>query len=288
MRHFILFTLSILFVSCSSPIRVNTFIDVEYARVNETELLLDIFAPEGVKNPNLVVWIHGGGWVSGDKKNVPKVFVEKGYALVSINYRLTGVAQFPAQVHDVKAAIRFLRANASEYNIDAKKIVLAGSSAGGHLAALVGVTSNHEELEGTVGNFLNESSEVQGIIDFYGPTNFMTILHQSEPNSLMSRQNILVRLLGDLPANKPELSKLASPVFHVDNTDPPLLIMHGNKDFQVPIKQSYELENSYKEHDSEVSFKVIDGGGHGGSEFHTEENYTLVFEFLDKIFNNKK
>ncbi|MDP5158940.1 MAG: alpha/beta hydrolase [Flaviramulus sp.] len=258
--------------------------DLEYAQIDATKLLLDIYLPKDVKNPNLVVWIHGGSWISGDKKQRPMAFVRHGYALASINYRFSSKAKFPAQAYDVKAAIRFLRSKAKQYQYDAENIVVAGSSSGGHLAALVGVTNNLTELEGTVGNYLNESSAVQGIIDFYGPTNFTSIISQSTTQSRKGRLSILSKLFGGLPKNKPELAKLASPVFHVDTTDPPLLIMHGNKDQKVPINQSLELESQYKKNNLDVFFKVIYDGGHGGKVFETKENYQLTFKFLDKIF----
>ncbi|SFZ92785.1 Acetyl esterase/lipase [Flaviramulus basaltis] len=283
-RLIILLFIPVFVVSCNSQNSIKIFKDVEYAQINGTKLLLDIYLPNAVENPNLLIWVHGGAWVGGDKENPPVKLVEKGYALASVNYRLATKAQFPAQVFDIKAAIRFLRAKASEYKYNAEKIVIAGSSAGGHLVALVGTTNNLPELEGTVGDYLNESSSVQGILDFYGPTNFMTILNQSTPYGMNVRVPALKKLLGDLPENKPELAKLASPVYHVDETDPPLLIMHGNKDQQVPINQSHELENEYKKHNLDVFFKVIYEGAHGGPEFETQENYDLVFKFLDKIF----
>ena len=283
-RLIFLLCISFSIISCNSQNNIKIIQDVEFAQTNETKLLLDIYLPKTVENPNLVVWVHGGAWVGGDKKDPPKVFVENGYALASVNYRLATEAQFPAQAHDIKAAIRFLRAKASTYGYNADKIVLAGSSAGGHLVALIGTTNNHTALEGTVGEYLNESSSVQGILDFYGPTNFITILHQSTPHGMNVRVPALKKLLGDLPENKPELAKLASPVFHVDESDPPLLIMHGNKDPQVPINQSHELENEYKKMNLDVYFKVIYEGAHGGPEFETQENYDLVFKFLDNIF----
>ncbi|GAA4815964.1 alpha/beta hydrolase [Litoribaculum gwangyangense] len=285
MRHtiFLLF-IPFFVVSCNSQNSIERIIDIKYAEVNNTNLLLDIYLPSHIKNPNMVVWVHGGGWVCGDKNNPPIEIVNKGYALASVNYRLATEAQFPAQIFDIKAAIRFLRAKASEYQYNAENIVIAGSSAGGHLAALVGVTNNTPDLEGTLGDYLDTSSAVQGIVDFYGPANLLTILNQSTPHSMKVRVPALKKLLGDLPEKRTELAKLASPVFHVDDTDPPLLIMHGNQDLQVPIDQSHELENEYKKHHLEVQFKVIYDGGHGGPKLETQENYDITCKFLDKIF----
>lgn len=280
----LLFCLSLTFVNCNAQNSNTIFSDVEYAQIDATKLLLDIYLPKNVENPNLIIWIHGGAWSGGSKENPPMEYVENGYALASVNYRLSGEAQFPAMLYDIKASIRFLRAKASTYGYNADKIVIAGSSAGGHLVALVGVTNNHEELEGTVGAYLDESSSIQGIIDLYGPTNFMTILHQSTPHGMNVRVPALKQLLGDAPDNVPELAKLASPVFHIDSEDPPLLILHGNKDPQVPINQSHELENEYLKKNVSVKMVVVYEGAHGGGEFEKEEYQTIIFEFLKKIF----
>lgn len=258
--------------------------DIPYASANNSDLLLDIYLPNNVDNPKLIIWIHGGAWLAGDKENPPMAFVKKGYALASVNYRLSGEAKFPGMAHDIKASIRFLRAKAIEYGYNADKIVIAGSSAGGHLVALVGVTNNHHELEGIVGNYLDESSSVQGVIDLYGPTNFMTILHQSTPHGMNVRVPALKQLLGDTPENVPDLAKLASPVFHVDKSDPPLLILHGNKDPQVPINQSHELENEYQKKNLSVKMVVVYEGEHGGDEFNKEKYQTIIFDFLKLIF----
>ena len=159
--------------------------DIEYARVGETRLALDLYRPAEKQRGPLIVWVHGGAWRRGRRSYMPLTkLVEQGYAVASVDYRLSPVAPFPAQIHDVKAAIRFLRANETDLRINADRIAVAGSSAGGHLAALVGVTNGHPELEGQVGSDPDQSSDVQAIIDLYGPTNFLTILDQSTPHGL--------------------------------------------------------------------------------------------------------
>src|SRR5882672_3510805 len=144
--------------------------------------------------------------------------VEEGYAVASVDYRLSTDAKFPAQVHDIKAAIRFLRGQSSSSHsvgaVPSKKIVIAGDSAGGHLAALVGVSNGNAELEGNVGAELKQSSDVQGIISFYGAANLTTILNQSTPHGLKVRVPALEFLLGGQPEDVPALARLASPVFH--------------------------------------------------------------------------
>src|SRR5262249_41616436 len=152
---------------------------------------------------------------------------------------------------------RFLRGRQKELGIDATKIVIAGASAGGHLAALVGVTSGQAELEGNIGSYPQESSAVQGIISFYGGSNLTTILDQSTPHGLSVRVPALELLLGGQPSAKPELARLASPVFHVDKNDPPLLLIHGDQDPQMPVNQALELQGAYEAAGCKVRLEII-------------------------------
>ena len=255
--------------------------DIEFARVDEFSLKLDLYQPVGAASPPLIVWVHGGAWRAGSKDNMPlDELVKRGFAIASIDYRLSPVAKFPAQVHDCKAAIRFLRAKARQYGYDASKTGIVGSSAGGHLAAEIGVTNGHSKLEGTVGKHLDQSSSVQAIVDYYGPTNFLTILKQSTPHGLSVRVPALQLLLGSQPEENAALAKLASPVFHVDKNDPPLLMIHGDYDPQVPINQSHELHGCYKELGLTARLEIIHGGAHGGPQFHNQARIDLIDQFL--------
>ena len=257
--------------------------DVEYARVGEHVLRLDLYLPPAtsINGAPLVVWVHGGAWRSGSKADMPLgPLVARGYAVASVDYRLSPVAAFPAQVHDIKAAIRFLRARRKEHGYDAARIAVAGSSAGGHLAALVGVTHNHPELEGAVGQHRDQASDVRAIVSLYGMSNLTTILAQSTPHGLGVRVPALQLLLGGQPMDKPELARLASPVFHVDRDDPPLLLVHGDADPQAPIEQSRELHARYEAAGRPVRFEVVRGGKHGGQEFYGAERMELVRAFL--------
>jgi acetyl esterase/lipase len=264
--------------------------DIQYARVGDHPLLLDLFlprrvAPQSERSP-LVVWIHGGAWRSGSRKDMPLgPLVEGGYAVASVDYRLSPEARFPAQVHDIKAAIRFLRANANQYGYDASRIAVAGNSAGGHLAALVGVTNGHSELEGTVGEHATQKSDVQAIISLYGMSNLTTILGQSTPHGLGVRVPALQLLLGGRPEEVPQLARLASPVFHVDNGDPPLLLVHGDQDPQAPINQSHELQGRYEALNLPHRFVVLHGSKHGGPEFFDAERCRLMAAFLQEHLN---
>jgi acetyl esterase/lipase len=255
--------------------------DIRYAVVDGYPLLLDLYLPKDVIRPPLIVWVHGGAWRSGSKSNMPLTdLVSNGFAVASVDYRLSPVAKFPAQVHDCKAAIRFLRGSAEKYGINTERIGIAGSSAGGHLVALVGVTNNLSALEGDVGDHDDQSSSVQAIVDYFGPTNFLTILNQSTPHGLSVRIPALNLLLGDQPDNIPDLARLASPVIHVDAGDPPLFLVHGDQDPQVPINQSHELHAKYKEHKLPVNFEVVHGGAHGGHAFFDARRNKLVRDFF--------
>lgn len=250
--------------------------DVEYAVVDSKSLKLDLYvlAEKNAQPGNLrpvIVWIHGGAWRSGSKSDVPITsMLSNGFAIASVDYRLSPEAPFPAQIHDIKAAIRFLRANSGRYQLDEKRFILAGSSAGGHLAALAGVSNGIAELEGTLGQHLQVSSRVQAIVSFFGASNLQTILSQSTPFGINMRVPALELFLGGQPDTKPELARLASPVEHVDANDPPLWLYHGDQDPQMPINQAHELHGTYKRASLPVSFEVLHNSKHGGSEFFQE------------------
>lgn len=263
-----------------------TMTDIEYARVQEKPLLLDLYKASSQQTGPLIIYIHGGAWRSGSKKEMPlKDLLTNGCPIASVEYRLSTEARFPAPVHDIKAAIRFLRARQSEFNINASKIVVAGSSAGGHLAALVGVTNGNPELEGNEGDFVKESSAVQGIISFYGAANLTTILAQSTPHGLSVRVPALELLLGGSPESKAELARLASPVFHVDKGDPPLLLLHGDQDAQMPVNQALELQGAYETAGCKVRLEILHGAGHGGSAFYDARHMAIVQEFLRQLMH---
>lgn len=256
--------------------------DITYALTPEKELKLDLYLPDGSSNPYLVVWVHGGAWHSGSKENPPQDLVKLGYAMASISYRRTPEAKFPALIHDIKAAVRFLRSHANQYGYRGDKITLWGSSAGGHLVALAGLTNNHEGLEGKIGNDLATSSEIQAVVDFFGPTDLTTILSQSTPHGLNVRTPALTLMFGKPLDQAAEELKLASPVYHVDAGDPPLFICHGDLDPQVPINQSIQLYGKFRELRLPVQLEYVHGGGHGGKQFSDPALLQKVDQFLKK------
>ena len=255
--------------------------DITFAKIGEAALKLDLYLPENGVPAGLIIWVHGGAWRAGSRMSVDlKGLVAHGWAIASVDYRLSTVAQFPAQIYDIKAAIRFLRAHATEYGYPANRFVIAGSSAGAHLAALVGVTNGMTELEGTEGDFAKESSAVQAIVDLYGASNLTTIIAQSTPHGVAMRVPALELLLGGQPEAKTDLAHLASPVFHVNANDPPLLLMNGDQDPQMPINHSHELQGAYEKLGLPVVFKVLHGSGHGGPAFTDEASLALIDAFL--------
>jgi acetyl esterase/lipase len=226
---------------------------------------LDLYLPEKTDKPlPLIIWIHGGAWMAGSKDAPSPAlrFVKAGYAVAQVGYRLSQEAKFPAQIHDCKAAVRWLRANADKYNLDPNKFVAWGASAGGHLVALLGVTGGNAELEGTV-NDLKQSSRVQAVIDWFGPTDF---LHIGEPESDLkhnapdSPESKLIG--GPVLENKDKAAK-ASPITYVSKDAPPFLIMHGDKDRTVPFDQSERLYHALKKAGVDATFVPMKGAGHG-------------------------
>jgi len=262
--------------------------DIEYARVDGVPLTMDIHRPvntqatAGAAAP-LLVYVHGGAWRSGSKADVPIIDLTKdGFAIASVDYRLSPQARFPAQVHDIKAAVRFLRANAAGLGVTADRLGIVGTSAGGHLAALVGVTGGDERLEGDVGSHGDATSGVQCVVSFYGAGNLQSILAQSRPEAVPMREAALRLLLGGTPDEQASLAALASPITYLDARDPPLLLIHGDADPQMPPEQSDELHRAAAAAEVSSQLMSIHGGRHGGPEFHDAQTTSSVTTFLRK------
>lgn len=255
--------------------------DLAYGTVDGVALRLDLYRPSVDSPTPTIVWIHGGAWRSGSKESVPiRKLVASGYAIASVEYRLSPVARFPAQVVDMRQAIQFLKSNAKQYGLDSDRFAIAGASAGGHLAALVGVArevqfDGEEELS-------PEDRAVAAIVSLYGASNLESILAQSTPHGLSVRVPALELLLGGTPETHSELARLASPVTHVDARDPPLLLIHGDQDPQMPINQSHELQGKYEAAGLVCEFRVVHGAAHGGKEFYTAAMLEEVHRFLQK------
>lgn len=230
--------------------------DIEYARVGDRSLTLDLYAPKHIEKPApVLVFIHGGGWQQGNKNDYRVYTIDyasKGYVAATISYRLRQEALFPAAVHDVKAALRWIRANADAYGIDPEKIALIGGSAGGHLSLLAGY-SDTPELEGETAN-PGTRTRVQAIINFYGPSDLTTEHARTAPE--------VTAFLGADFDTSPGLFALASPITHITKDDPPTLTFHGTLDELVPVAQADALHAKLTELGVPNVYDRIEGWPH--------------------------
>jgi acetyl esterase/lipase len=252
--------------------------DLEYVPGGHARNKLDLYLPAKADTPlPLIVWVHGGGWEGGSKEGCPAIpFLAKGYAVASINYRLSQHAVFPAQIEDCKAAIRWLRASAKKYRLDAEHIGVWGASAGGHLVALLGTSGDVKELEGQGGN-LDQSSRVQCVVDWFGPTDFSKMGGwQDKPDSPMAK------LVGGPIRDNLEKAAKANPITYISKDDPPMLIMHGEDDKVVPMNQSELLDEALRKASVQSTLIRVPGNGHGGPGFMNPENRKRIEEFFQK------
>jgi acetyl esterase/lipase len=242
---------------------------------------LDLYLPHpsGPARP-LIAFIHGGAWRGGSKDGSPaERLLPLGYAVASIEYRFSQDATYPAQIEDCKAAIRWLRAHAKEYGIDPRHIGVWGASAGGHLAALLGVTGQDKEFD--TGANLDQSSAVQCVVDFFGPTDFLHYGVAPNPR-LDGPDSAVAQLLGGPVATHHAEARQASSVYFVTKAAAPFLILHGDHDLLVPLQQSQELQADLQKVGVESTLQVVPGAGHGGAGFNTLENQKLIVDFLDR------
>jgi acetyl esterase/lipase len=241
--------------------------DIVYKRVGGRALRLDLYRPPNVSGLlPVIIWLHGGGWNRGRKERCPAVrIVDDGYVVASIDYRLTTIAPFPAQIEDCKAAVRWLRANAAQYNLEPDRIGVWGFSAGGHLAALLGTSGGVPELEGD-GDNLNVSSRVQAVLAVSAPVDFLRLYHDASATPTETTPKVLtaIRMLMGGPIEEHrDLAIEASPIHYVSKDDPPFLIIHGEDDATVPVVQCHLLADALKAAGVETTLEVAPGRGHG-------------------------
>lgn len=257
--------------------KVNVERDVEYGRAGDRPLKLDLYCPKHKSEKPLpvIVFVHGGAWISGDKSTAASrlaaLAAQGDYVCASVGYRLSGEATWPAQIHDCKAAIRWLRANAAKYHLDPEKIGVWGVSAGGHLVSMLGTSGDVKDLEGDCGS-ADQSSRVTCVVDFCGPSDFSAI-----PIATHAAGPIRQLLGGSLEEIKGKLTA-ASPVTYVSKDDPPFLIVHGTDDNTVPIRQAEILYEALQQADVEAVFLKIEGGGHGIGGPEVMERVTAFFD----------
>jgi acetyl esterase/lipase len=240
-----------------------------------------LIVPPLIRRP-LIVWIHGGGWRGGSRADFSPAWtwVDSGYSVASLDYRLSGRKKWPAQIHDVKAAIRWLRANADAFALDTARFVVWGESAGGHLAAMAGLTTPADALDGAVGDHLETSSHVRGVIDYYGPTNFLEpIPKRWTPWSSVGE------LLGCGVRKCMDRAMWASPVSYVNRGDVPFLIVHGIADTIVPPSQSFLLDSLLRAAHVPVELRIVKEG-HGGPAFYADSAQAWVGGFLARVLGS--
>jgi acetyl esterase/lipase len=239
--------------------------DLPYVTDGHQRHKLDLYLPDTGQNWPLIIWVHGGAFRLGSKEDkVPLSYLAEGYAVASINYRLSQNALFPAQIQDCKAAVRWLRASAEQFSLDPHRIGAWGESAGGHLAAMLGTTSDTNEFD--VGENLHLSSHVNAVVDYFGPTDFLQMDDHRLPDGQIhdaphSPESELVG--GPIQENKERVAR-ANPITYVTPTAAPFLIVHGEADPLVPYHQSQLLDKALKQAGVPVQFYTVRGGGHGG------------------------
>jgi acetyl esterase/lipase len=255
--------------------------DLAYVTQGHERQRLDLYLPkEGARVP-VIVYIHGGAFKMGNKTDDPPLeYVARGYAVASINYRLSQHALFPAQIEDCKAAVRWLRAHATDYRLDPDRLASWGPSAGGHLAAMLGTTG--EERSFDVGEHLGHSSRVQAVIDYFGPTDFLQMDAHRPPGGMVhdgadSPESLLV---GGAIQEYPDKVRRANPVTYIAAKAPPFLVIHGDSDPLVPCHQSQLLVSALRQAGIDVTFYTVKNGGHGG--FKDPQVPVLTREFLER------
>jgi acetyl esterase/lipase len=279
----------------------NKYLDIPYATLSEAQKL-DIYLPTEGEGPfPVIIAVHGGGFLAGDKRDrqlEPKLNgLGRGYAVVSINYRLSPEATWPAQIHDCKAAVRWLRANASAYQLDPDNMVAWGGSAGGHLSSMLGTSGDVAQLEDLDLGNPDQSSRVQAVVNWFGPTDFLQMDKQLGENQVANPMRHSIpdspesKLLGADITQVPDLVKEADPTTWVSVDDPPFLIQHGTEDNLVPYQGSVILARELGKaigHQN-VHLELFPDTGHGnGPAFYTNKNINEIFAFLDTHLKKPK
>lgn len=265
--------------------------DIPYADTENPRQQLDLYLPRERKSERLpvIVFIHGGGWRNGDKAGGAlrlAPFVQSGeYAGVSVGYRLTDEAQWPSQIHDCKAAVRWIRANADKYGFIPDRIGVWGTSAGGHLVSMLGVSGDVTELEGDLGSHTDQSSKVTCVANFYGPTDMVGMTEASSRLDHAAANSPEGKLLGGAIRDRPDAAKSASPVTHVSSGDPPVLTVHGTRDPVVPFDQGKRFDKALRAAGVETYLVPVEGAGHGN--FRGETVNERLSDFFEKFLRDQ-
>ncbi len=258
--------------------------NIPYANDTLKKHLLDVYLPPtGKSNYPVVIWVHGGAWMLNDKyadmdymRNTVRGFIDSGYAVVSIDYRHSTTAVFPAQIQDCNQAIEFLYQNADKYKLDRNKFSVIGFSAGGHLASLLALSSNNN-VKAFYTDGKKTHFKIKLVLDFYGPSDFLSL----KGTDTKDPRNPVTLLLGATVADRPDLAKKASPITYVDKNDPPFLIVQGEKDESVNPDQSRSLSSRLTAEGVKNELIIVPGAPHYGVMFDTENIREKIFFFLN-------
>ncbi len=250
--------------------------NVEFAKVNGEPLLCDVLRAKNSKGISpVVIYIHGGGWTGGskyDQRGINSRLAEKGFTVISINYRLAGNGKpkFPVQLHDVNAAIRWVKANAKTLKIDKNKIALMGNSAGAHLAMMAALAGDKPGLKGNVGNHLSQNSKVQAVVNIHGPVDFFTMTRDKDCGECLidyetNKQSPPYALLGCFISECPDKYRQANPLDYVTADAPPFLNINGDRDKIVPYQQAKRMDDALKNLGVSSKLIIAQGNTHSGS-----------------------
>ncbi|MBC2640896.1 MULTISPECIES: alpha/beta hydrolase [unclassified Rhodococcus (in: high G+C Gram-positive bacteria)] len=260
--------------------------DLEYATTPGGPLTLDIYRSESDRPVPTVLYLHGGGWEGGDKADNAderlRPLAEMGVAVVSVNYRLAPGVRYPAQMHDVKAALRWLRAEGSDHDLQVERIGIWGASAGGYLAIMAGLSAGNAALEGTVGSHLDQSSAVQAVVTWFSPTDLLGSTRRTRLESLiLNRPPAVHALFGrtQITGDDAEV-RSASPMENVHAAAPPFLIAHGDLDRIVPASDSHDLFKALARRGVDVTYAAVGCAGHEDPRFDAEPNLAITAAWL--------
>lgn len=264
--------------------------DLQYVPNGHERQVLDLYLPaDPSQSKPLIIVVHGGGWRGGDKAANVQVawgvpfLLNAGYVVASLNHRLSQHATFPAQIHDVKAATRWLRVNSTKYGIDGRRVGAWGMSSGGHLVALLGTSADVAAMDGDIGA-VRECTRIQAVVIWFGPTDFFQMDGHRLPDGMMHNlpDSPESRLIGASIQSAPTLVQKANPITYVSSDDPPFLIFHGDRDRSVPHHQSEILRDALLTAGVQVTMKTLAGAGHGTPEFRVDEIARAMIAFFDQ------
>jgi acetyl esterase/lipase len=262
--------------------------NIRYGRADPKQNF-DLYLPDRTRRGAgvpLMIWIHGGGWRMGVKKEMEIAYLaDHGYAIASIDYRFSRDSVFPAQVRDCNAAIRLLWKNAGRWGLDTARFIIAGASAGGHLASLIGMSLNNHRQDFDPYPLADHPVSIKAVINFYGPADFYAFHGDGPGYKVDSATSSVSLLLGGTSLSRPDRARYASPTTYVDKGDPPVLILHGDKDPIIPLYLDELFFHVLQQAGVKSELMILPGAGHGGPAFSGDSSREKVLSFLQEILS---